>query len=217
MKHRNVSPSPGSLVPSLLAVALLAALTLPLAAQASSRSDAAMEGSMELKSPRDFASIEDEAARSVALFEEMGKVILHPRCVNCHPAGDVPLQGEDMALHEPPVRRGPDNHGVVGMQCGTCHFEENFEPGEVPGAPNWHLAPLEMAWEGVTLSEICEQLKDPERNGGKTMEEMHEHMAADPLVAWGWEPGPGREPAPGSQQQLGELFRAWLETGAVCP
>jgi hypothetical protein len=31
----------------------------------------------------------------------------------------------------------------------------------------------------------------------------HEHLAADDLVAWGWHPREGRDPAPGSQQTLG--------------
>ena len=35
----------------------------------------------------------------------------------------------------------------------------------IPGNPNWHLAPIEMAWEGKTLGQICEQIKDKARNG----------------------------------------------------
>ena len=29
--------------------------------------------------------------------------------------------------------------------------------------------------------------------------------------------GEGRDPAPGNQQQLGELAQAWIDTGAQCP
>ena len=68
----------------------------------------------------------------------------------------------------------------------------------IPGNPAWHLAPIEMAWEGKSLGHICEQIKDPERNGGKTMDEIVEHMAHDSLVGWGWNPGAGREPVPGT-------------------
>ena len=46
-----------------------------------------------------------------------------------------------------------------------------------------------MAWVGKSLGEICEQIKDPERNGGKSMEELVHHMAEDSLVGWGWHPG----------------------------
>ena len=79
------------------------------------------------------------------------------------------------------------------------------------------LAPREMAWENKALGEICEQLKDPERNGHRTLAELHEHMAEDDLVGWGWHPGAGRQPAPGTQQILGALVQAWIDTGAACP
>ena len=143
--------------------------------------------------------------------------MLHPRCINCHPAGDSPLQGEDFRAHEPPVRRGLGGTGVVGMRCRACHMRENFDPGRVPGAPQWVLAPRKMAWEGLTLGQLCEQVKDPERNGGRTLEEIVEHMSEDDLVGWGWLPGTGRAPAPGSQRTFGELIAAWVESGAACP
>ena len=73
-----------------------------------------------------------------------------------------------------------------------------------------------MAWEGKSLGEICEQMKDPQRNGGKDMPALVEHMADDPSSA-GAGPGVGREPAPGTQQVFGELIRAWADTGAACP
>jgi cytochrome c5 len=170
-----------------------------------------------------FQSISDERARSVALFEEAGKVIQHPRCVNCHPATDRPLQDMTMHPHQPPVFRG-DGMGLVGMQCNTCHSAENTPVvgqadtlKSIPGNPAWHLAPIEMAWEGKTLRQICEQLKDPKRNGDKTMAEMVEHMAHDDLVGWGWDPGEGREPVPGTQEEFGKIIQAWVDTGAVCP
>ena len=87
----------------------------------------------------------------------------------------------------------------------------------MPGHPKWQLAPIEMAWEGQPLGAICEQIKDPARNGGKSMAELLEHMAHDDLVGWGWNPGEGREPAPGNQEVFGALIKAWIDTGAHCP
>lgn len=171
----------------------------------------------DLKGAEEFSGIEDKTERSVALFVEAGKVIQHPRCVNCHPSGDSPLQGESGTIHEPPVRRGLGGLGVVGMRCRTCHGPDNFDPAGVPGDTKWVLAPRGMAWEGRSLTEICEQIKDPERNGGRKLKEIVEHMAEDHLVGWGWHPGTGREPAPGSQEVFGELIAAWVKTGAVCP
>jgi hypothetical protein len=65
--------------------------------------------------------------------------------------------------------------------------------------------------------EICEQIKDPKRNGGRTLADIHRHIATDSLVAWAWRPGVGRDPAPGTQAELGELINAWIAAGAQCP
>jgi hypothetical protein len=179
---------------------------------------------VELKPASAFEGIADPSERAVALFNEAGKVIQHPRCINCHPATDRPLQGIDMHPHQPPVTRGPADIGMPGMMCGTCHGPANVKVvgqadtlKSIPGHPLWHVAPIEMAWEGKSLGQICEQIKDPARNGGKTMDEIVEHMAHDTLVGWGWNPGEGREPVPGTQDVFGELIARWAADGAACP
>jgi hypothetical protein len=53
-----------------------------------------------------FAAIADERMRAIALFQEAAKVITHPRCMNCHPAGEGPTQTERMQPHLPLVVRG---------------------------------------------------------------------------------------------------------------
>jgi copper chaperone CopZ len=171
----------------------------------------------ELLAVSAFDSIGDRAERSRALFVEAARVLTHPRCINCHPNGDTPHQGMQLALHDPPVVRGPEDNGVPNMECTTCHQDRNQALTRVPGAPKWHLAPLEMAWVGKSVAYVCNQLKDPKRNGGKTLEQIVEHSGHDELVAWGWDPGAGREKAPGTQQQFGELMAAWAQTGAECP
>ena len=171
----------------------------------------------DLRPAADFSGISDAHKRAVARFEEAGKVITHPRCVNCHPASDRPTQGETMHPHEPWVVRGADGHGAPGLRCNTCHHAANFDPARVPGHPMWHLAPIEMAWQGKTLGQICEQIKDTVRNGNKDMAALVKHMAEDSLVGWGWSPGEGRTPVPGTQAQFGDLIKAWAEAGADCP
>jgi hypothetical protein len=193
-------------------VAIVALLTSMLTAYA------VADGPLDsLATPESFDAIGDTATRSAALFVELGKVLTHPRCVNCHPAGDRPHQGELARLHQPPVERGADGFGLTSMRCPICHQQANFEPGRVPGNPIWHLAPREMAWEGKTLGEICAQIKDRERNGGRSPEELVHHIGTDTLVGWAWAPGTGRRPAPGTQQQAGALVEAWVKTGSVCP
>jgi hypothetical protein len=195
-----------------LSVALLAALGLPLPAEVYSA-----ESSTTLAAPQSFDAISDTAERSAALFTEAGKVLTSARCVNCHPAGDRPLQGETRRLHQPPVARGPDGFGTPAMRCATCHQSANFDPAGVPGHPHWHLAPSEMVWQNKTPGEICTQIKDPARNGGRSLQQILTHVADDSLVGWAWAPGGVRAPAPGTQKELGALIEAWLNTGAVCP
>jgi hypothetical protein len=203
--------------------AILLASLAGAAALASIHSYAQTTDSGRLRDPSAFASISDQAARSRALFAEAAKVITSPRCMNCHPASGRPTQGNDMHVHMPPVTRGEGGVGVPGNSCGACHTDRNFTLVEhtsyrsIPGHPRWGLAPIEMAWQGKSLGEICGQLKDPKRNGGRNLALLHEHAAGDDLIAWGWRPGEGREPAPGTQQIFGALVQAWIDTGAQCP
>lgn len=171
----------------------------------------------ELHAVTEFDGIRDRATRSKALFGEMARVLTHPRCINCHPSGDTPHQRMALELHDPPVVRGPADAGVAGMECTTCHQDRNQPLTRVPGAPKWHLAPIEMAWVGKSVPYICNQIKDPKRNGGKTLAQLVAHNGHDELVGWGWAPGADREPAPGTQAQFGALTAAWVETGAECP
>lgn len=169
-----------------------------------------------------FDSIADPTARSLALFSEAGRVLTHPRCTNCHPADGVPRQGLAQLRHEPRVVGGSEGHGAPGLPCAACHRAANVATvgaavRSIPGNPKWALAPARMAWEGQSLGHICEQIKDPQRNGGRTLEALHHHLAEDELVGWGWTPGPGRQPVPGTQRALGELIQAWIDTGAACP
>jgi len=176
----------------------------------------------DLKPVSAFASIADRAERSAALFTEAAKVIEHPRCLNCHPADRTPTQGDDLHPHNPTMRADKEGHGPAGLPCSTCHQKQNTPTNvtpieSIPGHAHWMLAPPSMAWQGVKTGDICQQIKDPARNGGRTLEKIHEHMALDTLVGWAWHPGAGRQPAPGTQKAFGELIAAWIETGAACP
>lgn len=127
-------------------------------------------------------------------------MIESPRCQNCHPAGDRPSQGDDMHPHLPMVVRGPDGLGATTLRCTACHQAANFEPSGVPGNPKWQLAPLSMAWQQRTLAQICIQIKDTARNGGRTLAQIQEHMGHDSLVGWAWHPG-GIAPPPSAHRR----------------
>ena len=37
--------------------------------------------------------------------------------MNCHPSGDIPLQGDDSHLHTMLPKRGKDGKGLYAMKC----------------------------------------------------------------------------------------------------
>jgi len=196
-------------------LALLVLASAPALPQPLSGATAAERTS--LRSPSSFDSIADPRARSIALFTEAGRVLLSPRCLNCHPAGESPTQTDIMQAHSPRVVRGADGHGAPGMRCSTCHHAANFDAANVPGHAEWHVAPLAMAWQGKSLGEICEQIKDRSRNGNRDTAALIHHMSEDTLVGWAWHPGGDRKPAPGTQAEFGALLKAWADTGGACP
>ncbi|MEL7121126.1 MAG: hypothetical protein AAFO07_16865 [Bacteroidota bacterium] len=155
-------------------------------------------------------------------FDKMMAVLTHKRCVNCHPAGDRPRQGEDSHIHNFGVMRGPDNHGVVALKCQTCHQSENNNYSGVPGAPEWSLAPVSMAWEGLSRVEIAKSMLNRENNGDRSLEEIVEHLTEHELVLWAWEPGIDaegnpREKPPVSKEEYIKAVKEWAEAGAVIP
>src|SRR5438046_1237173 len=102
----------------------------------------------------------DAAPSDALLFDRIATVLTHPRCLNCHTSIDRPKQGNDRHRHQMNVQRGSDNQGAVGMRCATCHQGANDGASGVPGAPNWHLAPLSMSWENKGSAALCRALLD---------------------------------------------------------
>jgi hypothetical protein len=149
-------------------------------------------------------------------FARIAEVLRHPRCLNCHPMGDFPRQADDRHRHRMQVMRGPDDRGNPALPCTTCHQRVNTADGRVPGAPNWHLAPRSMGWEGLGDGDLCRTLKDGRKNGGKTVPALVRHMTEDPLVQWAWNPGP-RQPPPLPQHDFHDAVRRWADGGAGCP
>ena len=160
------------------------------------------------------------ASRAHAAWGVVYEVLQHPRCLNCHPAGDAPLQGDDSVPHAQNVRRGPDGQGLFAMRCATCHTTENGPDAHLPpGAPHWQLPhpATPLVFEGVSSGDLCRQLQDRQRNGGKSLEEVFHHVAEDELVLWGWEPGPGRAPVPIPHAAFVAAMRTWIDAGCGCP
>lgn len=160
-----------------------------------------------------------DSLASQKAFLQVYKVLMSPRCMNCHPAGDVPLNGDDNHLHPQGVKRGTDGKGLYALKCSNCHQTENT-PGlnMPPGAEDWHLPPADMpmVFQGKSAHDLAIQMKDPKQNGGKSFHDLKEHLKTD-LVKWGWKPGAGRSIPSISYAEFVKQFTIWLDKGAVAP
>ncbi|HNY49632.1 MAG TPA: hypothetical protein PLV50_08755 [Smithella sp.] len=165
---------------------------------------------------RAVANNQDDLGAKQA-FIEASQVLFHPRCLNCHPSGDLPLVQDDSQPHRFNVKRGADGKGI-DLKCTMCHRNENQQGGP-PGAPNWHMPPenMPMIFQGRTPGQLCRQLKDPKQNGGRTGEQIVDHIDHDPLVLRGWTPGDGRTQPKLSQKEFSVKMHEWLKKGAACP
>jgi hypothetical protein len=155
-------------------------------------------------------------AQGIAAFQTIAAVLTYPRCLNCHQR-DAPRQGDEVRIHVPRVVRGPDNMGVSAMRCANCHRASNNLDSGVPGAPQWQLAPASMAWNGLSIGRVCRAIQDPKLNGGRSLQELVEHMEHDALVRWGWNPGGNRAPIPIAHREFVDALKVWIAAVGVCP
>jgi hypothetical protein len=156
-----------------------------------------------------------EAARLA--FDDVARVMLSPRCRNCHPAGDAPLHGDAGTPHAMNIsRRSAD----AGLACTACHRDRNSAiPGAPPGVPDWHMPGRDtpMVFEGHTPASLCRQLKDPAATGGRDLTDLVVHLEDDPFVQWAWQPGPGRSTPPITHDEVVALAAQWAAAGGPCP
>ncbi|MEZ7496544.1 hypothetical protein QO206_13700 [Leeuwenhoekiella aequorea] len=167
----------------------------------------------------ELSSLKKDSVVSKEAFKKVYSVLMHPRCMNCHPSGDIPLQGDDSHLHGMSPQRGEDGKGVYAMKCANCHQNENT-PGKhaPPGNPEWHLPPadMKMIFQGRTANELAKQLIDKSKNGNKSIKDLIAH-AEDTLVKAGWHPAEGLSLPPMSHKEFKEAWVTWLKAGAYAP
>ena len=161
--------------------------------------------------------------KAKAAFREAATVFFSARCANCHPAGDIPTQGDEMSPHTMGVTRGKEGKGVYGQTCTACHQNENLAGEHMPPgtSKDWHMPPAnqKMVFQGLTPGQLCRNLKDPAKNGGhKTLKESMDHVQKrDPLVTWAWDPGNGRTVPPMSFEAFSAKVQEWVDNGGACP
>jgi len=160
-----------------------------------------------------------DSIASVAAFREVYKVLTSPRCMNCHPAGENPLQGDDSHVHTMGPKRGKDGKGLYAMKCANCHQPTNIAGVHTPpGNPKWQLPPsdMRMVFQGKTAHELALQIKDYNQNGHKDKKQLLEH-ARDTLVKAGWNMGEGRPAPPLSYTAFLKVWDDWINKGMYAP
>lgn len=166
----------------------------------------------------------------LAAWDRIYAVASHPRCSNCHtdarniPMWSGPSYGK-MRPHGMNINAGDSRIGIESIPCSTCHIQStapNTDPHASPhtGHP-WMLAPVEFLWFDQDSPTICEQMSDPERNGGRDGSGLVQHIIYDAeikaFITWGFNPGGGREPAPGTMQDHLDDMVTWTAAGMPCP
>ena len=193
---------------TLVATVLVAGVTVAMG-QNSGKSDRKKAGKPAASSAAIEAALRD--------FEDVARVLLSPRCRNCHPAGERPLQRDQGVPHAMNISR---RSSESGLPCTACHRDKNATfAGGAPGVPGWRMptADTPMVFEGRSVPALCEQLRDPERNGGRDLDDLVEHVGHDALVVWAWTPGEGRTPPPVPFDEFVARFTRWAQAGGPCP
>jgi hypothetical protein len=203
---------------SLIVVAVLACAPLALAQN---------EHGLDLSALPEAGTVASEDG--LAAWDRIHTVLTHPRCLNCHVGADnVPLWGTSEArdrIHGMSINAGESRIGAETLSCNACH-QTSTRPNAVPHAAphtgmNWRLAPVEFQWTDRTGAEICAQMRDPDRNGGRDEAGLIEHILHDAelfgFITWSFDPGAGRDPAPGSLQAHLEDMAVWTAAGMPCP
>ncbi len=208
----------------VLLVSALCATALLLIADGNAN---AAENEIKLNPP-EKGSVSEESG--LQAWSRIYEVASHPRCANCHtgesdrPMWSGPSYGQARP-HGMNIRAGNSRIGAETLLCSTCHTtlkEDRADANSTPhAAPRvamlWRLAPKEAHWFGRSSQQICEQLRNPELNGGRTMEQIAEHLNHDLILHWAWQPGGNREPAPYSLQEHVNDILTWGVAGFPCP
>jgi hypothetical protein len=123
------------------------------------------------------------------------------------------------------IHGGESRIGAETIACSTCHMTSTL-PNDPAPAPlragiDWQLAPVAFIWFGKSGAEICAQLKDPKRNGGRDAVGLLEHLRHDAslngFIPRGWAPGAGRTTPPGTFESHVEDMALWGAAGQPCP
>lgn len=206
-----------TLIAAALAASIMAPLTVMVYAKGEGSRDALPAGSVS-------------RVAGLEAWKRIEAVVTHPRCANCHvDEGAIPiwtLAGEKKdRVHGMNIHGGVSRIGTEAIACSTCHMTSTQPNDPAPAPPRagipWQLAPVEFLWYGQSGAEICKQLRDPARNGGRDAIGLLEHLRHDAslsgFIPRAWEPGEGRSKPPGTFEDHVKDMAEWGAAGQPCP
>ncbi|WP_454857977.1 hypothetical protein [Rhizobium binxianense] len=206
-----------TLIAAVLAASIIAPLTAMVYAEGEGSGDALAPGSVS-------------RVAGMEAWKRIEAVVTHPRCANCHVnAGGIPIwtpAGETKSrVHGMNIHGGASRIGAEAIPCSTCHMTSTLPNEPAPAPPRagipWQLAPVEFLWYGQSGAEICKQLRDPARNGGRDAVALLDHLRHDAslsgFIPRGWEPGEGRSTPPGTFEDHVRDMAEWAAAGQPCP
>ncbi|WP_441279299.1 hypothetical protein AB7783_26910 [Tardiphaga sp. 172_B4_N1_3] len=206
-----------SLIAVVFAVSVISAFTGIVAAKDEAAKDVLRLGSVS-------------RTEGLEAWKRIEAVVTHPRCANCHvdakaipiwtPAGESKPRVHGMNIHG-----GESRIGTEKLACSTCHMTSTQPNEPAPSPPragiDWQLAPVAFIWFGKSGAEICAQLKDPKRNGGRDAAGLVGHLRHDAslngFIPRGWAPGAGRSIPPGTFEDHVKDMALWGAAGQPCP
>ena len=109
-------------------------------------------------------------------------------------------------------RRQPGAPGGMWAPQAAGGFETPWQVAH--GRP---ASDRKMVFIGLSSGDLCRRLKDPNENGGRSLELLVRHVSDDQLVLWGWSPGEGRDPVSIPHAEFVAQFKTWVAAGAPCP
>jgi hypothetical protein len=81
------------------------------------------------------------------------------------------------------------------------------------------LAPVEFQWTDRSSAEICAQMRDPDRNGGRDEAGLIEHILHDAeligFITWSFDPGAGRARPRAACRRIWRIWRSGPPPGCL--
>ena len=120
------------------------------------------------------------------------RVLESPRCLNCHPAGDAPLQIDDGRPHAMNITRRSEKNGLTVRDLPPRQERRAARTSRRARRTGTCRRPRRRWCSRAARRRSCARSSRIRRRpSGRDLAALIEHVAHDPLVGWGWASGAG--------------------------